>query len=224
MSIIIMMFLFKVLCFVFVGGIFYVIDDLLGTALRAVWHNATHKEKLPVGVKQGFIEGKLTSERFWPTIIVAAIGFLLLKDYFAVTLIGKIGIYLVALFGTTLGFIAGPWFRRIYGKKDKALDVIDKLEKGEIDLTEGAKELANKVTSSASGMAASATHAVSGAFSDAIGEAKKHIHLPESEKQKAASTAEAAAPAETPVELTEEEKVEKARCELRNILDYKDDK
>lgn len=224
MSIIIMMFLFKVSCFMLVGGIFYVIDDLLGTAVRAAWHNVTHKEKLPVGVKQGFIEGKLTSERFWPIIIVATIGFLPLKGYFAVTFAGKVGIYLVAVLGTTLGFIAGPWFRRIYGKKDKALDVIDRFEKGEIDLTEGAKELANKVSSSASGIAASATQAVSEAFSDAIGEAKKHIHLPESEKQEAASAAEAAVPAETPVELTEEEKAEKAHRELRNILDYRDDK
>jgi hypothetical protein len=164
-----------------VGGIFYVIDDLFGTALRAAWHNMTHKEKLPAGVKQGFIEGKLTSERFWPTIIVAAIGFLLFKDYFAVTLVGKIGIYLVALFGTTLGFIAGPWFRRIYSKKDKALDVLGRLETGKIDLSEEAKELASKLTQGAGEMATSATHAVSGAFSDALEEAGKHIHFSEAE-------------------------------------------
>jgi len=212
--------------FIFVSGVFFVIDDIVGTAVRAFFYNLTHKESLPVGVKKGFIEGKKVSERLIPTILVAIFSFWLFNGIFAATTVGKFFLFFVALAGTTVGFIAGPWFSRIYSKKDKALRVIDKLESGEIDLTEEAKELAGKVRQSVSGYASTAISEAGGAISTALAEAEKHIYpnagvkdQPETAAiEKPADDVAAPQPAPEDPQAQEAAEVEKARKELHDLI------
>lgn len=207
--------LYVVAVFAVLGGIYYAVDDLLGTAICAGARKLFKKDSLPVGEKRGWIVGKPTSKRMWPAIVLGTLSFYLIHGFFAVSVPGHILVFIVAVFGTLIGFFVGPFFSKLYSKKDQAMKYVDGINDGSIkpmeEVQKAAQVVADKVTASTSGL----TERVVETFVGAVEEAGKH--LPGKQKALPAAPPEQSAVAQPEQELTDAEKFANARKALEDF-------
>ncbi len=214
--------------FVFIGGIVYLIDDLLGTSIMAGWHKLTTKEGLPIGTKLGFIGGRSTQTRVIEAIVLGSLAFYELHAFFATTFLGNLLVLLVAIIGVFVGFVAGPLFVRVWNKRGKAIKAIETVEKGEFHPVEEARQAITELAHNASEKVGGLGHNLSGNFFEAIDEAARHLPgapHPSAEVESPVTTevsvpeVETETAAEVAVESPSESPADKARRELDEFVE-----
>ncbi|MEK7643026.1 MAG: hypothetical protein AAB372_01055 [Patescibacteria group bacterium] len=131
------LFAFVVGCIV-EGIVVYMVDYHYGRTAYRVWYDFTHGEKLGDNINLGFVHGQRFSSRFTVALMIvlaqSALGFWvgaasILRLIFSIPFEG---IFMI------VGFYAGPWFARLWSRKQPLLDAVDRIESGEIDIRERA--------------------------------------------------------------------------------------
>lgn len=169
-----------VILYIALGCIFYFLDRWFGVAIYHWFYGMTHKDPLPEGVEKGFIHNRKAQARFANACIVALIFSLIefhytehpdpLMEFFS---------WVIEVPLVMIGFIIGPFFFRIWGKKEDLFQTVDKIESGEIDVS---KQIKNAAEGVAKDFLGKATDVVN----DALDTIKKQEETPKTEPQKEA--------------------------------------
>lgn len=130
-----------------IGAALYAFDRRYGSALYRAWYNFTNEKELPDDQDHGFIYGRDAKPRFTVATIlwiVASILGIWKTDLnpFYVVLAGVIEIPFLMI-----GFYLGPVFDRLWKKKDVLLDEVDKLERGEVNISGEITRVSGRVRS-----------------------------------------------------------------------------
>ena len=128
------------------GALLYVIDARVGVRAYRWWYDLTHRDPLPSDVERGFLLNRKANARFTVATVVA-----LVQNWIALeagwldpfTAMLTLALEVPVLMG---GFYLGPGLRRLWGRKDPLLDVVDQLESGETSIGAEMKRVTGKVT------------------------------------------------------------------------------
>jgi len=127
------------------GALLYVIDARVGVRAYRWWYDLTHRDPLPSDVERGFLLNRKANARFTVATVVA-----LVQNWIALeagwldpfTAMLTLALEVPVLMG---GFYLGPGLRRLWGRKDPLLDVVDQLESGETSIGAEVKRATEKV-------------------------------------------------------------------------------
>jgi len=124
-----------IIVFFLLGILVYYLDLEYGTDIYRKWYNISHKDKLPDNVIRGFV----VKRKFFPRLMVVL--FFVALETGLMILYGKLhpleylGLGVAEIFGMMLGFLLAPWFLKIFpGRVRNAIEYIDKIESGEVDV------------------------------------------------------------------------------------------
>ncbi len=137
--------------FVLIGMGFHFLDEKRGVKWYAKYWGWTHKDPLPEGRVLGFICGRRTAERAMPAIVIVVIA-CLVRYVLGAHDIGLLLLKAVFLMFPSLliGFALAGLLRKNPMQNSKvsaAMSAVDKLEAGEVNLKDVAKDIAAEALS-----------------------------------------------------------------------------
>jgi hypothetical protein len=172
---------FYLLIFAFLGAVWFNLDAAFGAGVYGWWFSMTHKDKLPPGVRQGYIYERKAKTRFYAAIALASAEYLLFAHWMSFGPLAKLSVWVFGIVATFVGFYLGPVLHVIWRKKDAVLEKIDEVESGRVNLKDEARETVNDLRREVQG----ALSGAAGKLSDAVTDAVKGVaeHLPHAGKQ-----------------------------------------
>jgi len=163
--------------YVLLGVISYIIDRKLGRSIYRTWYNWTHKNPLPEGVEKGFIYNQYTKNQVAVAIFLSVTFSVIAVVTMEVSWLVEFLVAFVESIAMMIGFKIGPWAYRVYEGKDKALDMIDKLERGEVNISDEIKDAATSVSTAV-------TEGAKGIIDEVVEGVKETVHLNEDKEVK----------------------------------------
>lgn len=139
---------FRIILGILIGIAFYSLDRRFGVGSYKWWYDMTHENPLPEGEKRGFVFNKPTRVKAFAALVLSSIVSVISVYTAASNPLAELVLWVVAIPATMIGFIIGPHFYKIWQKRDKVFDTVDKWERGEIDLSDELKERAGDVAES----------------------------------------------------------------------------
>lgn len=128
----------------FLGMAWYVFDRSVGYKLYKLWYNWTNKEKLPDNAEMGFVYKRKAKVRVaWATAISAFQSALAIYGS-DVNPFFELICFFFEIPVILAGFYAGPGLYYIWSRKDKALDKLDRIESGEVNLGEEIQKVSSQ--------------------------------------------------------------------------------
>ena len=167
--------LYYLLVFAFLGAIWFNLDAACGAAVYGWWYSMTHKDKLPSGVRRGFIYKRQAKTRFYTALALASAEYLLFAHWMSFGPLAKLSVWIFGILATFAGFYLGPLLHAIWRKKDAVLEKIDEVESGRTDLKAEAKEAVNDLRREVQDALSGAAEKAAGAISDAVQEVTEHL-------------------------------------------------
>lgn len=126
--------LYTAIIFLVLGVLFFYIDSKQGIALNKWWFSITHKDDQNNHVEEGFVVGQTISSRLSVALFIAIL-YLVILVLFKTNPIRALFNSLVSIPSMILGFyIASIFIKRGPTKIKSAIDYVEKIEKGEVDL------------------------------------------------------------------------------------------
>ncbi|MBX2846445.1 MAG: hypothetical protein KTR13_09545 [Saprospiraceae bacterium] len=137
---------FAIIFFLLLSIPVFFLDRKLGTKWNKTWYNLTHKDPFPGEFDRGFVAGRGIEARLGLAVFLGLLAFLFIfltgiDRVFQALIYGILAIPALVVGFYICGFLFG-------GRKNKinqAMEYIDKVEKGEVDLKADALETAKKV-------------------------------------------------------------------------------
>lgn len=128
------------------GLFFTYYDKKSGTNLYKKWYNISNKNKIDPDLEIGFVTNQLFGQKLTVALILTGIFYLISFLVFGVNPVKSL-FYMIAFFlGLMVAFYTANLILSMFSKKvSGAIDYIEKVEKGGIDLGEEAKKSSNKV-------------------------------------------------------------------------------
>ncbi|MFA5124856.1 MAG: hypothetical protein WC473_03495 [Patescibacteria group bacterium] len=140
-----LIFLSYALLFTALGIVWFGLDKYFGVVVFSFVYNLTHSKRLPADQVSGFILGRKARGRFYSALLLGFINWRLCLYMMVHGPAVNSFLLLMAVVFTMVGFYCGPMVMRLLGKRErllKHLDVIDRIETGEIQVGNEAKKKA----------------------------------------------------------------------------------
>lgn len=135
-----------IILFIVFGGFFYLLDRWFGVSIYRWFYNMTHKDPMPENVVKGFLHNQKAKIRCANACVLAL--FLSLINYYSDEKANPLYAFLNWIMQVPLvfiGFCLGPILFKLWGKKDKLFQTVDKIESGEIGVSDKIKNAAQSV-------------------------------------------------------------------------------
>jgi hypothetical protein len=122
--------------FVLIGANAYVVDRKIGIKVCGKWRKMTSPVQDAPGVVRGFIYNRTNHVRwFWASIISTIQAFIMIGWRHEDPRM-ELVVWFVITPATMIGFLLGPLYFRFKERKEEFLKTLDRVESGQIDVTE----------------------------------------------------------------------------------------
>lgn len=203
--------IFYLVVFLFLGAVCYNLDAAFGATVYGWWYSMTHKNKMPQGMRRGFIYERKAKTRFYTALVLAIGTYLIFSNWMPPGSLAKLITLIISIVAIFVGFYLGPALHVIWRKKDIVLDKIDDVESGRVDLAQEAKDTVAGLRDSVEGAVGGVANQITEAVTDAV-EVIRDRMLPEGDAQPADAAAEQA-PADAVPEVSSAEHLEQLMTE-----------
>lgn len=130
------------------GASLYVADRRRGTKVYRWFYDMTHKTPLERSIHRGFIFGRSSQSRFRLAVLIASLQSLLAIAFGASSVAEEILTVIVEVPCLLAGFTAGPFLYRLWERREAVFETVDRMERGEVSLSEKVKELSQSAFAS----------------------------------------------------------------------------
>lgn len=121
--------------FVVFGVFWYILDRSKGVAWYRVWHKWTHREPLAEDVIQGFIFNRKTRVKLTAATIISTIQSIIAVVFGSdINLLAEFLLWIFEVPATMIGMGLGSLLFPLWSRKDKAFNLLDRFERGEVDV------------------------------------------------------------------------------------------
>lgn len=145
-----MEFAFHALIFFILGIVVYYLDSKFGVKWYRSWYNLTHKDPMPNDVSVGFVFNRGFQPKVALAIVLVGIELLLSFLYGSAASLNNLLYGIGEFIGIILGFMLAPrMIKGVPGKVKGAMDYMEKVDKGEVnikkDLVKGAFKAGSEI-------------------------------------------------------------------------------
>ncbi len=136
--------------YLFWGAVWYVMDRTYGVKIYRRYYDFTHKDPLPEGETKGFIYQRSTRAKSLAAVVCSTILSILAVLSMEFNLLVELTLWIVEIPIIMAGFYLGHFFGfKLWSNRNKGFEMIDRLERGEVDLgdqlAEGARRIAGEI-------------------------------------------------------------------------------
>lgn len=130
---------FRVIVFLLVGAIIHSIATRAGMRVYRWWYRMTHEFPLAPDAEQAILARQPVKIRVITATLLSSIISLIALRVAHANALTEMLLWVVGIVVIYVGFMAGPAFGELWGKKEKVFDTVDRIERGELDIEEKAK-------------------------------------------------------------------------------------
>jgi hypothetical protein len=139
---------FRIILGVLLGIATYSLDRRFGVRSYRWWYDMTHEQPLAEPMQHGFVFNKPTRVKAFVALVLSSIVSVISVYTAASNPLAELVLWVVTIPAMMIGFVIGPHFYKLWQKRDKVFDTVDKWERGEIDLSDELKAKSAEITDS----------------------------------------------------------------------------
>jgi hypothetical protein len=124
-----------------VAWIVYAFDRKLGKSCYRWWYDWSHEENLPQETVRGFICGRPGKTQCNMALILSILVTAGLATFSEGRSLSWFFTWIFGVIATVFGFVSGPLVMKLWGKREKVYETIDRLEAGEIKTPEAMEKV-----------------------------------------------------------------------------------
>ncbi len=131
---------FRIIVFLLLGAVWYNLDRAYCTRLYRWWYGMTHEHPLPPGTERGFIYGQATRARALAALLLSTLISVIAFGTAHANSLAELLIWASGIPILVIGFFLGPNVYELWRRKEKVFDAVDKVERGDVDLSDELKD------------------------------------------------------------------------------------
>lgn len=132
--------------FLVIGALWYVFDRRVGVRIYRWYYDMTHEHPLSQEQQQGFIFNRRAKPRFAAAIALSVVQSVIVVLAGGASPMAELLTFFLEVPVLMVGFYLGPLADRLWRRKDRILETVDKLEDGKIDLKKEFQDVSQKAT------------------------------------------------------------------------------
>ena len=139
---------FRIILGILIGIAFYSLDRRFGVGSYKWWYDMTHEHPLATAEQRGFVYNKPTRVKAFAALVLSSVVSVVSVYTAASNPLAELVLWVVTIPAIVIGLLIGPHFYKIWQKRDKVFDTVDKWERGEVDLSDELKARTAELTES----------------------------------------------------------------------------
>lgn len=137
---------FRIILGILLGIASYSLDRRFGLGWYKWWYDMTHEHPQPATEERGFVYNKPTRVKAFAALVLSSIVSVVSVYTAASNPLAELVLWVVTMPAIVIGLLIGPHFYKIWQKRDKVFDTVDKWERGEVDLSDELKARTAELT------------------------------------------------------------------------------